>query len=158
MSVQVVVAVLNIFVSGSGTAYGEHFAKYGERRGVDPLLVAAVAYHESLLRPSKVSRTNDYGLMQLHVGDNTHARYVGREKLLFEPGRNIRLGVRMLAWWKAHHQRRCGSEHHWLLHYNQGSRVAKRGWRSRYADRVLKIYHKLLKIKSRVLRNRDVTS
>ena len=158
MSTQMVIAILNIFIFGSGTAYGKHFAKYGQERGVDPLLVASVAYHESLLEPGKVSRTNDYGLMQLHVGKNTHSKYIGREKLLFESERNIRLGVKMLAWWKSYHQRRCKSKHHWLLHYNQGSRVAKRGWRSRYADRVLKIYHKLLKIKMRVLRNRDVTS
>lgn len=158
MTLKLIIAVLNLFHPGAGQ-YADHFNKYARRYRLPPLLVAAVAYNESRFTRTVVSRTNDYGLMQLHVGRRTHKRYLGREKLLFNPRRNIRLGSRMLAMWRSHHLRRCkGKKHHWLLHYNQGVYVSTKGWKGRYAKRVLIIYSKLKKIQLKLIRKRDATS
>lgn len=140
-------------LSPSATLYSGLIEKWARRRNVDRLLVASIIHNETggTWNPRLKSRTNDYGLMQLHVSRTTHSKYIRRERLLFNPNRNIRLGTRAMKFWKWYHRNRCKGKHHWLLHYNQGRRVSTRGWRGGYARRVLVIYFKLKAIQDRVV-------
>lgn len=120
--------------------YAALVERNARQRKVDPLLVAAIIKVESGGWRRARSRTNDYGLMQLHVSRRTHKRFRGREHLLYEPARNIRLGVKMLAFWKRHHRRHCREAgHYWWAHYNWGYRVRSRV----YGRKVLKHYRRL---------------
>jgi hypothetical protein len=117
--------------------------KEASKRQIHPLLVAAVIHHETggTWRRNAVSHTNDYGLMQVHVGGGMHKQYVGREHLLFDVRRNIKIGTRILSFWLGYHMRHCKGEHHdWWSHYKWGRRVRN----NRYGDRVKKIYRRLL--------------
>lgn len=123
---------------GQAQEYAKHVVVQSERREVDPLLVVAMMYSESRCKRRVRSRTNDYGLMQLHVAPDTHASYQGREHLLFDPRRNIRLGVKVLALWRNYHFTRCRNPeaHHWWSHYQWGGRVRN----PRSGARVAEIY------------------
>ena len=125
-----------------GLAQAEHYAALIDRYAtdVDPLLVAAIIKVESRYRRRTVSRTDDYGLMQLHVSETTHERWLGRERELLEPARNVRLGVRMLRYWRRWHLRKCKGGHAWWAHYNWGARIGNR----RYERKVGKLYRALL--------------
>jgi soluble lytic murein transglycosylase-like protein len=128
---------------GEAVIYSAEVARYAAQYQVDPLLVVAVIQAEGrgMVSAMAKSRTNDYGLMQLHVSVTTHRKYIGRETLLFDPRLNIKLGVKMLRMWRAYHQRSCtGDSHHWWAHYNQGTRVRNR----RYGRKVARIYERLL--------------
>ena len=118
-------------------AYGRLIERNARVHRLDPLLIVAVIKVESNGYVRATSPTNDYGLMQLHVSHTTHKRFLGREHLLFEPARNIRLGARMLRFWRRHHRKHCkGSRHHWWAHYNWGYRVRSR----EYGKKVHKVY------------------
>lgn len=92
--------------------------------GLDHKLIVAVIWVESRFRSRAKSRTNDYGLMQLHVSSDTHQQYIGRERVLYNPKLNIKLGTKMMRLWRRYHRCRCKSKkHHWISHYQQGSRV-----------------------------------
>jgi len=110
---------------------------------IHPARILTAIQHETggTWRPRLRSRTNDYGLMQLHVGRTTHVKYQGREKLLYDPKLNIYLGTRSLMYWKRYHERKCqGKDHHWISHYNQGHRVYRKGYQTRH----LKIFKALI--------------
>jgi soluble lytic murein transglycosylase-like protein len=140
-------AVLNQHTPGAGV-FAPYFVEMGIKYQLDPLLIAAVAYHESQFDPRVVSRTNDYGLMQIHVGRRFNKKYIGREYLLLDPRRNIMLGAKLMKMWRTIHHRRCkGHHHHWLNHYNQGTNISSKKWHRRYAARVMRIYDKLIQIK-----------
>lgn len=109
--------------------YSSRIIKEAKRRKVDPLLVVSIIHHETggTWREKLRSRTNDYGLMQIHVGPKVHQKYIGREHLLYRPGVNIYWGIRFLKiarWW---HRKRCRrkAHHSWWVHYNWGFRVPK---------------------------------
>jgi soluble lytic murein transglycosylase-like protein len=136
----------------AASRYSTLVEKWSARRGLDKLLVAAVIHKETggSWNPRAKSRTNDHGLMQLHVGRHTRSKFIGKEHLLYNPNRNIKLGTRAMRFWKRHHKLKCqGNNHHWLLHYNQGRRVSTKGWVGGYAKRVLIIYRKLKAIEDR---------
>jgi len=139
--------VLNQHTPGAG-AFAPIFSEMGIKYHIDPLLLAAVAFHESRFDPEATSKSNDFGLMQIHVGETFHKEYEGQENLLFEPRRNVKIAAKLMKMWKRYHLLRCKSgHHHWLNHYNQGTKVSNKLWRRNYAKRVLKVYKKLLKIK-----------
>ena len=131
---------------------------YSHKYKQDPLLVSSVIHEESRFARVVRSSTNDYGLMGLHVGPKTHAKYVGREHLLYNAKLNIKLGTKMMAFWRRHHYRRCCapgvqgclSYHHWLQHYNSGYRVYSKGRAGSYSERVLGTYKRLKRIKERM--------
>lgn len=131
---------------GADTAevYAGLIAGHAEDAQVDPLLVVAIIHLESRFNPKAKSKTNDRGLMQVHVSATTYKRYRGREHLLFDPDRNILLGVRLLKAWKAYHERTCGHNGHpWWIHYNHGVRVITKGERALYGDKVNAVYQVL---------------
>lgn len=106
--------------------YAGLIAGYAEDAKVDPLLVVAIIHTESRFTASARSKTMDHGLMQVHVSKTTYKRYLGREHLLLEPKRNIRLGTRLLKHWKNYHERTCiGSHHPFWSHYKYGRRIPR---------------------------------
>jgi peptidoglycan DL-endopeptidase CwlO len=71
--------------------FGELIESAGERHGVDPLLIAAVAEAESNFRVDAVSPKGALGLMQLmpvHVDSGVEP---------FDPAANLELGAALLA-------------------------------------------------------------
>lgn len=115
---------------------------HAENAKIDPLLVVAIIHVESRFNAKARSKTNDHGLGQVHVSSTTLRRYRGREHLLFDPARNIRLSVKLMKMWRAYHDRKCGHDHQWWTHYNCGRRVLKKCLR--YGDRVEAVYKVLL--------------
>lgn len=126
MLVKIILALAPFLSQGTASSYARHVEHQARTKRIDPVLVLAVIWVESRFRSRARSRTNDYGLMQLHVSRRTHRRFRGREKLLFQPKRNIRLGAAMLKFWRWHHRTRCKGRHHWVGHYNMGVYVQSR--------------------------------
>lgn len=62
---------------------------------VSPALIAAIIVCESSARPRVVSKTGDYGLMQIHY--KAHKDKVSKRSDLFNPRINIFLGTRIFA-------------------------------------------------------------
>jgi hypothetical protein len=123
--------------------YAGYIEREAKRWEVDPLLVVAVIEHETggTWNPAARSRTNDWGLMQLHVSRTTRAGYLRRPERLLVPRLNIRLGVRALALWRRRHAAHCPTgPHAWWSHYNQGVRVRDGG---AYGRRVGRIFERL---------------
>jgi hypothetical protein len=126
---------------GADTAelYAGLIAGHAEDAQVDPLLVVAIIQIESRFKATAKSKTADYGLMQVHVSKTTYKRYLGREHLLLEPARNIRLGVRLLKIWRDYHVRACnGAAHPFWSHYKYGTRVPK-GRKGKRVDAVYQL-------------------
>ena len=111
-----------------------------ERWGIAPLLIVAETYSESRFNKKAYARKN-YGLLQVRVSKTVHAEYLGREHLLYNPRRNIYVGVAMLAYWKGYHHRRCWNRkpHPWWSHYQWDKRVKN----TRSGMKVKKLYEEL---------------
>jgi len=106
--------------------YAEIIAEVSTKHQVDPLLVVAIIQRETKFQSSKVSRTKDYGLMQIHVTHTSSSQFLGREKDLFDPRVNIRRGVYLLSHYRALHKRCKNRKHHYWDHYKFGTRVPRR--------------------------------
>ncbi len=112
-------------------AYGEIISAESRSRGLDPLLVAAIARQESAFAPDAVSRAGARGLLQLMPETGRWwARRLGVRDynidLLFDPEMNIHLGTAYFA----DLQRRYGDLQISLVAYNAGPSRARR-WRQR---------------------------
>jgi soluble lytic murein transglycosylase-like protein len=79
-------------VKGNAEAYAPQIEQAADEAGVDAALVHAVITAESGYNPAAVSRAGAQGLMQLMPG--TAKRYAVKDA--FDPGQNIRGGVRYL--------------------------------------------------------------
>lgn len=113
------------------------------RAGVDPLLVAAIIQKESTFRNRACFR-GAHGLMQIQAKSRSCSKRARRKvRHLYNPRKNIRLGIRLMKWAKYYCRKKHHKRHHWLLHYNQGSRIKTRGHAGGYARRVLKIYRNM---------------
>lgn len=118
-----------------------------ERGGVDPLLVSAIIQKESTFK-SKACYRGAHGLMQIQTKSRSCSKRARRKVAhLYDPRKNIRLGIRFMKWAKSYCKRKRHRRHHWLLHYNQGAIVTTRGRAGGYARRVLKIYRRMKMIK-----------
>lgn len=134
-------------VGSKADEYADLVAFEAKWYGVHPLLIVAVAYTESRWRRRAKGPSNDYGLMQIHVGRRRSNRFYRREKALFVPRINIREGTRLLAMWKRFHNRWCRrrgkkrSGHLYWSHYKWGSKV-----RSKKYERVVnQTYRRLVR-------------
>ena len=112
-------------------AYSEIIGAESRSRGLDPLLVAAIARQESAFAPDVVSRAGARGLLQLMPETGRWwARRLGVRDynidLLFDPEINIHLGTAYFA----DLQRRYGDLQISLVAYNAGPTRARR-WRQR---------------------------
>ncbi|HOA01395.1 MAG TPA: transglycosylase SLT domain-containing protein [Dermatophilaceae bacterium] len=103
-------------------------ARWSRNYAVPADLVTAVIWHESLFRPDAVSRTNDYGLMQLH----------GKPGLT--PNENVEVGVYKL---KCLLQSAKGVEAVALARYNGGPAGDHSGRCRNYAKAVLALAQKV---------------
>ena len=120
--------------------YATVIQKEADRWDVDPLLVLAVIQRESGWNPRARSKTNDWGLMQVHVSKTTYSGYLQQPERLFNPKLNIRLGVRLMAIWRDYHIGRCFGNHPYWAHFKYGARVP----RKRKGRRVDRIYRDLV--------------
>lgn len=121
--------------------YAVLITKNADSFELDPLDVVSIIYHESRFNPQAVSTTADYGLM----GINWH--YVGRHQVenkmdLFDVETNIRIGVKMLNFWRQFSRKNTSGKK--LIpsvfnHYNQGV-VIQNG---NYAKKIMTIRRKL---------------
>jgi len=85
-------------------------AMYSKKYGVDASLVRAIIQIESSGNPNAVGRLGEIGLMQLRPEMHSCAS--------FEIERNIRCGVRYLAYIKDRHKARHPTA--WFVYYNVG--------------------------------------
>jgi hypothetical protein len=123
--------------------YAMLVSRYSIRASIDPFFLAALIYKESRWNPRAVSGGN-YGLMQLRVSKTTHAQWLGRESKLFNPELNVKLGVRLLVYWRRHHSKHCVQKsHYWWSHYQWGAIVKNTG----SGNRVWKEYLRYKRVK-----------
>ena len=110
---------------------------------IDPLLVVSIIRVESGFHPSKSSRTNDHGLMQIHVSHTTFSELRGHEHLLRSPTLNIYLGIKHLRMFRKWHHRKCKPDHTWWRHYKWGFR--RKFPNQKWADKVRRYHQQLIK-------------
>ena len=82
--------------------YSEYVEKYAKEENIDPLLCYAIIKAESNFNPNAVSKSGAKGLMQLmdetakDVATNAIIEYTSNDSL-FEPEKNIQLGIKYYA-------------------------------------------------------------
>ncbi len=82
--------------------YSEYVEKYAKEENIDPLLCYAIIKAESNFNPNAVSKSGARGLMQLmddtakDVAENAIIEYTNNDSL-FEPEKNIQLGIKYYA-------------------------------------------------------------
>lgn len=112
--------------------------------GIDPLLVYAIIEEESLFRANAVSKTNDYGLMQINaINSDWLLSHYGITDLL-SPYQNVIAGCAILKWTK---QFTDGSLDMLLLYYGCGVGRGRELWaqgvkRLTFGDRMIEILEK----------------
>jgi soluble lytic murein transglycosylase-like protein len=117
------------------------------RGGVDPLLVSAIIQKESTFK-NKACLRGAHGLMQVQVHSRSCSKGARQKVLhLYDPIKNIRIGIRLMKWAKFYCKKKKHKKHHWLLHYNQGANVTTRGKVGGYPRRVLRIYERMKRAK-----------
>lgn len=88
---------------------------YANKRNLDPYMILAIAKHESDFKFWKVSRTNDFGLMQVHSKSKIGSTMLrGRKCNLLKIKCNIRWGTYIMFIWKKNHK----GKYHWIRRYN----------------------------------------
>lgn len=111
---------------------------------LDPLLVSSYITVESGWKHDAINRkTNDYGLMQVHVSSKSAPRFYGEEKQLLKPRVNIREGCRILAMWKRFHRKWCNAGHPWIAHTKWGRKIPNRPNALNHSKAVLKVYDRI---------------
>ncbi|NJN46442.1 MAG: lytic transglycosylase domain-containing protein [Candidatus Competibacteraceae bacterium] len=111
----------------------------GARYNVTPELILAIIAVESTFRARAVGPKGSRGLMQvLPRAHPRKIREIGGAHALFDPNKNIRTGARILS---DYLRKSGGNLRNGLLRYN-----GSYGTRSRYADKVLRVYSRLRKI------------
>lgn len=96
-----------------------------EENNVDPVLIFAMVETESRFNSNCVSRTNDYGLMQINkCNHNWLKKQYGVDNFL-DPRQNLLCGISMIA---AHLKNNNGDWVRALMCYNQGTTGARKSW------------------------------
>ncbi|HAS51109.1 MAG TPA: hypothetical protein DCS21_04985, partial [Gammaproteobacteria bacterium] len=110
-----------------------------ERHRLDPELILALIAVESTFKERAVSRVGARGLMQVMAGAHTaKIREIGGSHQLFDPTKNIHVGSRILVKYLNAHS---GNLRRALLSYN-----GSLGTRSKFPDRVMRIYRDLQRV------------
>jgi len=94
-----------------------------KKRSLDPVLVLSIAKHESNFTRQLISRTHDYGLMQIHSKSKiSSTAFTSRIHCnLLKTRCNIRWGTYIMSVWRRacrkhlHLKPKC---FHWIRHYN----------------------------------------
>lgn len=137
--------------------------------GVDPLLTAAIIYSESRFQ-KHACKNGSHGLMQVQMRPRSCKLTLAAAQAagLYESRINIRKGLKLAVWWRSWWERHHSADgYHWLLHFNQGfGRVCPwplyrcdredlipvtTGRIGQYAEKVLKVYRKLRKIRDSII-------
>ncbi|WP_419687178.1 lytic transglycosylase domain-containing protein [Burkholderia theae] len=140
-----IAAVALFAICASGAAAKDCFTKAGERHGIDPLLLAAIATVESALNPRAMNwnsnGTYDIGLMQINSSHLPRLVKVGvtRKRLIDEPCTSIDTGASILAGFIERH----GYTWNAVGAYNAGSSPKREPARKAYATKVWREYHEL---------------
>jgi soluble lytic murein transglycosylase-like protein len=140
-----VVAAVLFAVCASGAAAKDCWTRAGERHGIDPLLLLAVAKVESALNPRAMNRnrngTYDIGLMQINSSHLPRLVKVGvtHKRLIDEPCTSIDTGASILAGFIDRH----GYTWNAVGAYNAGSSPKREPARKAYATKVWREYHAL---------------
>lgn len=96
-----------------------------EENNVDPVLIFAMVETESRFNSNCVSRTNDYGLMQINkCNHNWLKKQYGVDNFL-DPKQNLLCGISVMA---AHLKNNNGDWVRALMCYNQGTMGARKSW------------------------------
>lgn len=128
-----------------GVAAKDCFTQAGERHGIDPLLLVAIAKIESSLNPNAINYnrngTYDIGLMQIN---STHLPRliktgVTHKRLIDEPCTSIDTGASILAGFIERH----GYTWNAVGAYNAGSSDKREPARKSYATKVWREYQSL---------------
>lgn len=144
---------LLLFTSQAASAFC--FDAAGAKYQVDALLVKAIAEGESSLNPGAINInrdketkrevSRDFGLMQVnsaHVPKLIAMAVISdKSELLTKPCLNVQIGT----WILATHFQVCGISWNCLGSYNAGFRKDRHETRESYANRIYKIYKRLLK-------------
>jgi len=109
--------------------------KYSKKRQLDPILIASLIYRESRYRQRATSKTNDYGLMQVHCPYSKYAWWCKSVKRLYGIDFNIAVGTLICTYKR---KRMKKQDKTWLKYYNPGSKT--------YTSKVLKTYKFLKKL------------
>lgn len=129
----------------SAAAAASCWQESGDRHGVDPLLLFAIAKVESSLNPRAINNntngTQDVGLMQINsIHLPTLAkRGITRQRLLDEPCLSIDAGAEILAGFI----KRYGYTWRAVGAYNAGGAANREAARKRYVNRVWQHYLQL---------------
>lgn len=122
------------------------FASAGQRHGIDPLLLYAIAEVESRLDPAATNRNRDgsvdYGLMQVNSQHLPRLKHLGidAKRLLEDPCLSVHTGASILGGMIA----RFGYTWTAVGAYNAGSANARAGARQKYAMKVWRRYSTLI--------------
>lgn len=84
----------------------KYICYYSKKRNIDPLIVLSIIKNESDFKKNIISKTNDYGLMQVNK------KFATGNCDLLSIKCNINEGTRLLLMWKKKHP------HSWLRRYN----------------------------------------
>ena len=131
---------------GSATVRAHCWNAAGDRYGIDPLLLHAIATVESALDPQAFNRnrdgTVDLGLMQINSSHLPRLNRSGitRRRLLDEPCTSVMAGAEILAGFIARH----GYTWQAVGAYNAGSAPRREQARQDYAAKVWRVYRALL--------------
>lgn len=102
-------------------------------------LMLALSYHESKYNPNTVSRTNDYGYMQINKCNHNWLRKTLGVNDFLNPFENIRCGVYMFS----DLVHKYGNPEKALVGYNGGEKYAKKYSSTKYSRAVLQAQQKL---------------
>ncbi|MFH5249618.1 lytic transglycosylase domain-containing protein [Burkholderia semiarida] len=122
------------------------FEAAGERYGIDPRLLHAIAIVESRMEPGAVGTnpngTVDVGLMQINSSHfpRLQRRGITREKLTRDPCASVLVGAEILADFIGRH----GYTWRAVGAYNAGSRKDREAARKVYAEKVARRYRELV--------------
>lgn len=108
--------------------YGPLFIEAGEKFGLDPFLIAAVAYKETRLTPNKCYK-GAHCIMQIQLKGRSCKSSMDEaiKRRLYDPRECIFAGAKMMSAWRKYYRKyHDGKPYHWLLHYNQGRGRCKR--------------------------------
>ncbi len=115
-----------------------------EENNVPYNLVVAIIERESSYRPEVISKTNDYGLMQINViNHETLEKTLGITDFL-DPKQNCEAGIYIISgYWNKY-----GDYHKALMAYNMGETGAGRKWKqgiftTDYSEGVIEIMNRL---------------
>lgn len=103
------------------------FVEAGEA-GVDYELVIAIIIHESHCDPSVISKTNDYGLMQINQINHEWLAEEYELTNMLDPRQNIIAGITILAQHSKYYDGTDTGLHKMLMAYNMGATGAANAW------------------------------